>query len=81
MRLSTGAVLRAQPFTWRHAAARFAEVARVESASRLVTCVLAVPDAPLAEAAERRSVTDAVDAFEARSGPKAGTCSASSTTT
>jgi D-inositol-3-phosphate glycosyltransferase len=39
MRLSTGAVLRAQPFTWRHAASRFADVARVKSTSRLVTCV------------------------------------------
>jgi len=37
-RLSTGAVLRAQPFTWRHAASRFEEVARVRSASRLISC-------------------------------------------
>ena len=38
MRLSTGAVLRAQPFTWRHAAVRLGEIVRIKSASRLVSC-------------------------------------------
>ena len=38
MRMSTGAVLRAQSFTWRHAARRFEDVARVRSSSRLVSC-------------------------------------------
>jgi D-inositol-3-phosphate glycosyltransferase len=38
MRLSTSAVLRAQPFTWRGAASRFVEVVREKGASRLVSC-------------------------------------------
>jgi hypothetical protein len=38
MRLSTGAVLRAQAFTWRGAAERLEEVVRVKGESRLVSC-------------------------------------------
>jgi D-inositol-3-phosphate glycosyltransferase len=38
MRLSTGAVLRAQGFTWRSAAERFDAIVRATSASHLVSC-------------------------------------------
>ncbi len=38
MRLSTGAVLRAQSYTWRGAAERFADVVRTTRASHLVSC-------------------------------------------
>jgi D-inositol-3-phosphate glycosyltransferase len=38
MRLSTGAVLRAQRYTWRAAAARFEAIVRTARASRLVSC-------------------------------------------
>jgi D-inositol-3-phosphate glycosyltransferase len=38
MRLSTAAVLRAQRYTWRAAAARFDTIVRTTRASRLVSC-------------------------------------------
>ena len=38
MRLSTGAVLRAQGFTWRAAAERFDDIVRATRASHLVSC-------------------------------------------
>jgi glycosyltransferase involved in cell wall biosynthesis len=38
MRLSTGAVLRAQPYTWRAAAERLTEVVGALRATHLVTC-------------------------------------------